>query len=173
MELYIIKIIALNFNVNFDTLNAALYRMPVATRTATILTDEEHKNLAELAGLVRKAQLLLEHDRKRQSHPPAWTDTIPGHWVEEGHSSLINPMRMFRRTIDKVSPNEDIKRVLQEALEDVGEVGDLRCCVSATGTQRHFGGCAGGILQDWVIRLRGCETRIEAILLGLNRPLSL
>ena len=55
LERYVIEIIAMTFNVDFDTLNTALYRNPVSGHTTTILTEKEGKDLEELARLVLKA----------------------------------------------------------------------------------------------------------------------
>jgi hypothetical protein len=56
-------------------------------------------------------------------HRPAWSDTIPGHWAKKDTSHfsylsyLRDSMRRFKDAITRVSRDEDVQRVLTEALE--------------------------------------------------------
>jgi hypothetical protein len=50
---FIIEIIALTFNANFDELNAALYGVCVPQGINSILSDDEHQYLLSLSDVVR------------------------------------------------------------------------------------------------------------------------
>ncbi|KAI4642777.1 uncharacterized protein J4E79_011393 [Alternaria viburni] len=51
---FLIEIVAITFNADFDSLNAALYNMPVSDNTNTILCDSERADLVAQSDLVRK-----------------------------------------------------------------------------------------------------------------------
>ena len=51
---FLIEIVAITFNADFDSLNAALYNIPVSDNTNTILCDSERADLVAQSSLVRK-----------------------------------------------------------------------------------------------------------------------
>jgi len=51
---FLIEIVAITFNADFDSLNAALYNIPIPENTNTILCDSERADLVAQSSLVRK-----------------------------------------------------------------------------------------------------------------------
>jgi hypothetical protein len=51
---WLIEIVAITFNADFDELNAALYTIPTPSNTNTILSDAERADLLAQSDLVRK-----------------------------------------------------------------------------------------------------------------------
>ncbi|KAF9701945.1 hypothetical protein EKO04_000422 [Ascochyta lentis] len=56
---YVLEIIAITFNADFDKLNAALYKQKIAEQTSSILCDQERADLYRLSTIVRKVHKQL------------------------------------------------------------------------------------------------------------------
>ncbi|KAI4675811.1 uncharacterized protein J4E84_009964 [Alternaria hordeiaustralica] len=56
---FLIEIVAITFNADFDSLNAALYNIPVPDNTNTILCDSERADLVAQSDLVRKVMFCM------------------------------------------------------------------------------------------------------------------
>ncbi|KZM21356.1 uncharacterized protein EKO05_0008878 [Ascochyta rabiei] len=63
LQRYVLEIISITFNANFDKFNAALHKRTMTTRTSSILSDQEREDLYKLSVLVRKVDKQFS-DRK-------------------------------------------------------------------------------------------------------------